>query len=62
MTLIQGEENNKEITAFEGFIDYLTFKNIEKTKNSNYLILNSTVMLFKAIKTLGEYDKNLPVS
>ncbi|WP_312903250.1 toprim domain-containing protein, partial [Chryseobacterium taichungense] len=29
----------------------------EKTKNSDYLILNSTVMLFKAIKTLSEYDK-----
>jgi DNA primase len=57
VTLIQGEENNKEITVFEGFIDYLTFKNIEKTKNSGYLILNSTVMLYKAMKKLDEYDK-----
>ncbi|WP_449400702.1 toprim domain-containing protein [Chryseobacterium wanjuense] len=55
--MIQGEQNNKEITVFEGFLDYLTFKNIDKAKNSDYLILNSTVMLFKAIKTLGEYDK-----
>lgn len=57
VTLIQGEQNNKEITVFEGFLDYLTFKNIEKTKNSDYLILNSTVMLFKAMKRLNEYDK-----
>lgn len=57
LTLIQGDQNNKEITVFEGFLDYLTFKNIDKAKNSDYLILNSTVMLFKAIKTLGEYDK-----
>ncbi|NML70788.1 DNA primase [Chryseobacterium sp. RP-3-3] len=57
VTLILGEENNDEITVFEGFIDYLTFKNIEKTKNSDYLILNSTVMLFKAMKKLNEYNK-----
>jgi len=57
VTLIQAEQNNKEIMIFEGFLDYLTFKNIDKAKNSDYLILNSTVMLFKAIKILGEYDK-----
>jgi DNA primase len=50
VTLIRGEENKKEITVFEGFLDYLTFKNIEKTNNSDYLILNSTIMLFKAMK------------
>ncbi|UCA58485.1 toprim domain-containing protein [Chryseobacterium rhizoplanae] len=57
VTLIQGEEDNKEITLFEGFLDYLTFRNLEKTKNSDYLILNSTIMLFKVVEKLNEYDK-----
>lgn len=57
VTLIQQVDSNKEITVFEGFLDYLTFRNIEKTKKSDYLILNSTVMLFKVMEKLSEYHK-----
>ncbi len=48
-----------EIIVFEGFFDYLTFRNLEKKENltSDYLILNSTAMLFKVEETLKEYDK-----
>jgi DNA primase len=57
--------NNKadEIVVFEGFFDFLTFKNLErknsKNKNSvsDFLILNSTAMLFKAEESLKKYDK-----
>ena len=43
---IQDHRNN-EICVFEGFFDYLTLKNIEKSENvtSDYLILNTTAML-----------------
>lgn len=48
-----------EIIVFEGFFDYLTYKNLEKKENltSDYLILNSTAMLFKAEDKLKEYGK-----
>ena len=53
------ENQSSEICIFEGFFDYLTFKNLEKTENSNsdYLILNSTAMFFKIEKLLNEYNK-----
>lgn len=60
VTLIKNDMNlPKEIVVFEGFFDYLTFRNIEKTENSisDYLILNSTAMLFKVNETLKGYDK-----
>lgn len=60
ITLIKNGLNNfNEIVIFEGFFDYLTFKNLEKKGNSNsdYLILNSTAMLFKVEETLKIYDK-----
>lgn len=49
----------KEIAIFEGFFDYLTFRNLEKSKNldSDFLILNSTAMLFKAEEKLKKYDR-----
>ena len=53
-------ENNmkNEVCIFEGFFDYLTLKNTEKGNyNSDYLILNSTSMLFKAEELLYSYDK-----
>ena len=59
-TLIKNELNiSSEILVFEGFFDYLTFRNLEKKENSNsdYLILNSTAMLFKVEKTLKKYNK-----
>ena len=60
VTLIKIEVGTaKEIIIFEGFFDYLTFRNLEKEENStsDYLILNSTAMLFKVEETLKEYDK-----
>ena len=60
VTLIKNELNvSNEIIIFEGFFDYLTYKNLEKKENlsSDYLILNSTAMLFKVEETLKEYDK-----
>ena len=53
------ENQSSEICIFEGFFDYLTYKNLEKKGNSNsdYLILNSTAMLFKVEETLKKYDK-----
>ena len=60
VTLLKNELNSfNEILIFEGFFDYLTFKNLEKKENSNsdYIILNSTSMLFKVEETLKKYDK-----
>lgn len=60
VTLIKNELNiSTEIVIFEGFFDYLTFRNLEKKENlsSDYLILNSTAMLFKVEELLKVYDK-----
>ncbi len=59
IALIKSENNPRnEICIFEGFFDYLTLKMIEKSdSNSDYLILNSTAMLFKAEEKLYSYDK-----
>ena len=53
------ENQSSEICIFEGFFDYLTFRNLEKKENlsSDYLILNSTAMLFKVEELLKVYDK-----
>jgi len=55
------ENQSSEICIFEGFFDYLTYKNLEKkgNLNSDYLILNSTAMLFKVEETLKKYAKIL---
>ena len=59
ITLIKGENNpNSEIAVFEGFFDYLTFRNLEREhSNCDCLILNSTAMLYKAEEKLKDYDK-----
>ncbi len=60
VTLFKNElSRNREIIIFEGFFDYLTFKNLEKEENavSDYLILNSTAMLFKVEDKLKKYSK-----
>ena len=60
VTLITNDLNiSSEIAVFEGFFDYLTYRNIEKIENfnSDYLILNSTAMLFKVDEILKKYDK-----
>ena len=53
-----GSENLK---IFEGFFDFLSFKNIEKSlsdEKSDYIILNSVSMISK-IKSLLENHKNI---
>lgn len=60
VTLIKNDLNtSNEIVVFEGFFDYLTFKNLESAESSisDCLILNSTAMLFKVDDRLREYDK-----
>ena len=59
ITLIQTNTKSSEIAIFEGFFDYLTFRNLEKNQSStcDYLILNSTSMLFKAEEILKNYSQ-----
>ena len=60
VTLIKNKLNiSNEILIFEGFFDYLTFRNLGKKENlsSDYLILNSTAMLFKVEEKLKKYNK-----
>ena len=60
VTLIKNELNeSREIIIFEGFFDYLSFRNLENKENStsDYLILNSTAMLFKVEDDLKAYDR-----
>ncbi|MGG7550737.1 toprim domain-containing protein [Chryseobacterium arthrosphaerae] len=60
VTLIKNDLNtSNEIVVFEGFFDYLTFKNLESAESSisDCLILNSTAMLFKVDKELRAYYK-----
>lgn len=53
------ENQSREICIFEGFFDYLTFKNLENATSSvsDYLILNSTAMLSRAEEHLTKYEK-----
>jgi len=55
--LIKTQNNFDEIAIFEGFFDYLTYRNMEKEQSTDYLILNSTSMLFKIENELKKYDK-----
>ncbi len=59
--VLRGPEPTAEIAVFEGFFDYLTFRNLENRFNSacDCLILNSTAMLFKAEHILKGYPKIL---
>ncbi|MCD0456314.1 toprim domain-containing protein [Chryseobacterium sp. LC2016-27] len=60
VTWVVGERNmNREVLIFEGFFDYLTYRNMEKEEksSSDHLILNSTAMLFKVKSKLKDYDK-----
>lgn len=57
---IKVRNNSKnEVAVFEGFFDYLTFRNLsnEDHPDCDCLILNSTAMLFKAKEKLKDYDK-----
>ena len=58
VTLVKTQKNSfDEIVIFEGFFDYLTYRNMEKVQSSDYLILNSTSMLFKVENELKSYKK-----
>lgn len=58
VTLIKAQPNvYNEIIIFEGFFDYLTFKDIATEQNADVLILNSTAMLFKIENELKKYNK-----
>ena len=54
------KNNSKSLLIFEGFFDFLSFKNIEKSlenKTSEYMILNSVSMIHKIKKSLENYEK-----
>ncbi len=51
------KSESDEITVFEGFFDYLTYRNMKKEQNSNSLILNSTSMFFRVENELKKYNK-----
>ena len=54
------KNNSNCLRIFEGFIDYLSFKQIEKSLKkapSDYVILNSVTMIFKLEKIIKSYEK-----
>ena len=58
ITTIKNKSNNLRI--FEGFMDYLSFKQMEKflkKASSDYVILNSVTMIFKLEKIIKSYEK-----
>ena len=53
------KNNSKSLLVFEGFFDFLTFKNIEKSlenEPSDYMILNSVSMINKIKKEIKNYE------
>lgn len=60
VTLIRSKiESGNEVCVFEGFFDYLTYRQLQKVEitDSDFLILNSTAMFFKFTKQLFQYKK-----
>ena len=58
ITTIKNKSNNLRI--FEGFMDYLSFKQMEKALKKallDYVILNSVTMIFKLEKIIKSYEK-----
>ena len=54
------KNNSKSLRIFEGFFDFLSFKNIEKSlenEPSDYMILNSVSMIHKIKNSLENYEK-----
>ena len=54
------KNNSKSLRIFEGFFDFLSFKNIEKSLEnvpSDYMILNSVSMIHKIKNSLENYEK-----
>ena len=55
------KKNSKDVRVFEGFFDFLSFKNVEsylEKEPSDYIILNSVSMIHKIKNSLGNY-KNI---
>ena len=51
--------SSNSVRIFEGFFDFLSFKNIEKSlgnETSDYLILNSVSMIHNIKNSLGNYE------
>uniref|UniRef100_UPI003C7555DE toprim domain-containing protein n=1 Tax=Capnocytophaga sputigena TaxID=1019 RepID=UPI003C7555DE len=51
---------SNNLRIFEGFMDYLSFKQMEKAPKkalSDYVILNSVTMIFKLEKIIKSYEK-----
>ena len=54
------KNNSKSLRVFEGFFDFLSLKNIEKSlenEPSDYMILNSVSMIHKIKNSLENYEK-----
>ena len=54
------KNHSKSLRIFEGFFDFLSFKNIEKSlenETSDYMILNSVAMIHKIKNSLENYEK-----
>lgn len=54
------KNNSNCLRIFEGFMDYLSFKQMEKSlkkESSDYVILNSVTMIFKLEKIIKSYEK-----
>lgn len=54
-TIIENPENN-DIIIFEGFFDFLSYKQLYGNKGCNALVLNSVGMLKRAIQKLKQLD------
>ena len=55
------KNNSKSLRIFEGFFDFISFKNVEKSlesETSDYMILNSVSMINKVKNEIGNY-KNI---
>ncbi|KUJ51837.1 toprim domain-containing protein [Chryseobacterium sp. JAH] len=53
------KNDSKSLRIFEGFFDFLSFKNVEKSlekKPSDYIILNSVSMISNIKKSLDHYE------
>ena len=54
------KNDSESLRIFEGFFDFLSFKNVEKfleKEPSDYLILNSVSMIHNIKNSLGNYEK-----
>lgn len=54
------KNNSSRLRIFEGFMDYLSFRQIEKAlkkEQSDYVILNSVSMIFSILKIIDSYEK-----